>query len=91
MPVKPLIRPARAGVQALRVTSLADLHGRIDEDLDERQVGLVVSLAEIFPVGRERRDQRHHCDRSRVRHQARHLADAADVLGPVARAETEVL
>ena len=79
-----LARP-RARVQALGVTALALLDGRVDEHLEERQVRLLVRLAQVLPVGGQRRDQRHHGDRSRVGHQTGHLADAADVLGALGR------
>ena len=82
---------ACARVEALGISPLAFLDGRVDEHLDERQVGLLVRLAQVRAIGRQRRDQRDHRDRSGVRHQPRHLSDAADVLGAVARREPEIL
>ena len=81
----------RAGVEALRVTALALIDGRVDEHLDERQIGFPVCLAEVVPIGGKRRNQRQDRNRSRVRHQARHLPDPADVLGPVGGCEPEIL
>ena len=75
-------------VETLRISTFALVNGRVDEHLDEWEVGLLVSLAQVLAIGRQRRDQRDHGDRSGVRHQPRHLADAANVLRAVARGES---
>ena len=80
-----------ARIQTLRVTPLALLHRGVDEHLEERQVRLLVRVAQVIAVRGQGEDQRHHRDRPRVGHQARHLADATDVLRALGRRESEVL
>lgn len=48
---------ARLGVQALGVTLLDLLERRVDKDLEERDVALVVDLAREGAVGQVRRDE----------------------------------
>ena len=77
----------RAGllVEALGVARLDDVEGRVDEDLDEREAGLLVEVADDGAVRAEGRDERGEGDARRVREQLRdlHVARAAKGRGRV--------
>ena len=76
-------------VEALQVALLAHLDRAVDEHLDE--VPLLHDGAHLVAVGAVGRDERGQGDQPGVREELRHLADAADVLGPVLGREAEVL
>ena len=71
---------AGAGVEALRVAALALLQRRRDPDLEERQAGVGVQVADHVAARAVGRHQRHDDDDAGVGHQAGDLGGAADVL-----------
>ena len=81
---------AGLGVEALGVALLAELDRRVDEHLDEREIGRGVELPHRVAVGPVGAHERHERDEAGVGHQGRDVADAADVLGSVLGAEAEV-
>src|SRR4051812_14320196 len=78
----------RALVEALRVAPGAFLERRVDEHLDE--LALAHDRAGEVALGAKRRDERYDHDQPGIRHQPRHLGDAADVLNPVGLGEAEI-
>ena len=68
------------GVEALGVALLALLDRRVDEDLDEGQVGRLVDRAGPLAAGAVRADQRHQRDDAGIGEQPGHLAGPAHVL-----------
>ena len=90
-PVISRISPARAfGVEPFRVALLTQLQRRVDEDLDEAQIGALVVGADAVAVLAVGADQRHQHDEPRIRHQAGDFSDPSDVLRAVSRCEAEV-
>ena len=81
---------ARARVKALGVPLLTQRQGRIDEDLDERQVYGGVQGGGFFTVARIRADEPHDRDRPGLGEQARHVGGPAHVLGSCLFAEPQV-
>ena len=80
---------ARLGVQALCVTSHADLERCVDVDLDE--LAWFQHLAHGSTLCAERRDEGAQDDEACVHEHAGHLPGAANVLHPVALAKAQVL
>jgi len=78
-------------VEALGIALLDNAKGRIDKDLDESEVRLLVELACDLAIGNVGRDERGHGDARSIGEQLRHLPDASDVLDPRLLVEAEIL
>src|SRR5207247_226455 len=76
-------------VEPRQLALLADLQRTVDHHLDE--VAGLHEGAHLVAVGAVGRDEGSQRDDAGVGEQLRHLADAADVLGPVGGREAEVL
>ncbi len=76
------------GVEALRVARLADVYRGVDIHLNEAP--LRHNLANQFTVGTVGRYERRDTDDTMASQQIGHLADAANVLGPVFLGKSEV-
>src|SRR5690348_4755280 len=79
---------AGLGIEALGVALLGFGERRIDKDLEELALGN--HPPDHVPLGPERRDEGRQHDETRVGHEPRDLADAADVLDAVGLSEAEI-
>ena len=77
-------------VKLFRITRFAHFQRGIDEHFDELRMAFEGNFTRAPPIHLVGRDERRHHDHSRVRHQPRHFAHAADIFEAVLRRKPQV-